>query len=408
MVATPDQFATPAGNGSATTGVLTWATPPKPGTKVIVMIVTSVLPTGVADNGTPVTNFVNDANINAGGRNLTIWHADNVNPSGAYNVTASFSGSQTSMMQGASFWGVAPGAALPVNQVATASGSGTAVSVGTAPTGASSGNNALYVGGFGDLSLLASETITTTWGNTGGFPAQEIGRNVVGNAGYSPGVLAFRQSQITGAQTATWTLGDSVTWLAALCVYPLIVSAPPISAPVYQAGATPQQGDAASLWVNPNAFFQQRVVARLVQQNGTTSISNVAETTVGFDTALEDPYAGFNSGGSSWVCPANLGGWYHITATVFMAAAPSAHISLVLRFRYGNWLNTSLFTPAALTYTPLATTTPGCGVLSGVVYLAPQDPVFLQATLLNAGAALSTVATTVGQQSTMEFLWLFG
>ena len=56
------------------------------------------------------------------------------------------------------------------------------------------------------------------------------------------------------------------------------MTTPAPSVPSFLAGFGPQQSDMQSLWVNPAAFFQQKVVFRATQTTTATTLPSMAVT----------------------------------------------------------------------------------------------------------------------------------
>jgi hypothetical protein len=400
MTATLDQPGTTVITASATTAVMTFGINPKRGTKVIVLVVSSSQPTGVADNGSTVTNFVVDSAVSGGGLVTSVWHGDTIYQpsSGGYTVTATFSGTVKSTIAGGAWWGLAPGTPM-TTQLSSGTATSTSVSSGAVST-VEPATYALYVGVFGDASALNPETITPTWTSATVLASQTNGSA----AGYCAG---FSYKASLGAQTATWTLGDSVLWQSILLAYPVTIVTPSPIVPLFQPGFGPQQGDFAALWPAAAGFAQQRVVARMIQQTTTTTLASAfaTSTTIGYDTVLEDPYNGWNNSSHVWFAPTGYSGYYLVTAQVFTAASSTAGVGLLLNILCTN-TNSAAF---IITVTMLPTATVGCGEAAALIYLVGgQDGVYVTAQQQNATNTLATTSATFGQQSTLDVVWVYG
>lgn len=171
--------------------------------------------------------------------------------------------------------------------------------------------------------------------------------------------------------------------------------------PAFPAGYPPQQADFTTWWQDTSAFLQNKVVARVSQSvTATTLPHSGVQTVIGFDTILEDPYAGWvGSPFYEWRPPAGYSGWYQVTITVRTGFASGADL-----YVYVN-------TPALGASAPVGGLQLANSVNAGVsgtftTYLVGgQDAVQGVASLVNSGADIGT-SLTAGQQSTMEVAWL--
>ncbi len=183
------------------------------------------------------------------------------------------------------------------------------------------------------------------------------------------------------------------------------MTTPDPSVPDFLAGSGPQQSDMQSLWVNPAAFFQQRVIFRASQTAGVTNLPGAGTyTTIAYDTILEDPYSGWSSGAHNWTAPAGYSGWYQATCTVFVQAPGASGVGLKIQY-----LVASAGT-GTLTCTILPSAAPGAGEATWYFYLfGGQDAVSVQAGVQNASGILGGVNTSdspAGQVSTFELCWI--
>lgn len=189
-------------------GVITWPVNPTPGAKALIWVAQAGVSTpSVSDNGTTPATWVNDQSNTASSQGVWIFRADNITlpASGQFAVSVTGGG----MGGGETYLGLAPGGPAAANN---GTGTGTAVSTGAAtPTTAGS----VFFAAFQDHSTLNPETISAPGG---GFS------NVLTNTNGSSSQASAAADQIlsntsTSAQTCTWTLGDSVTWNAAIACY---------------------------------------------------------------------------------------------------------------------------------------------------------------------------------------------
>lgn len=183
------------------------------------------------------------------------------------------------------------------------------------------------------------------------------------------------------------------------------MTTPVPSVPDFLAGSGPQQSDMQSLWVNPAAFFQQRVIFRASQTSGATSLPAAGTyETITYNNIIEDPYSGWNGSTHAWTPPAGYSGWYQFTATVIMQSPGAAGVGLKIQI-----LDAAVST-GPLTVTMLPSAAVGGGEATFYVYLiGGQDGVAVQAGLQNSSGAVSTNATaTSGQAPTFEACWISG
>jgi hypothetical protein len=90
-------------------------------------------------------------------------------------------------------------------------------------------------------------------------------------------------------------------------------------APDFIAGYAPVTTDFDNWIQAPFEFLTTKVVFRAQLEGGMSLV--VGENQVFYDTVLEDPYSGWNSGTGEWECPAGCSGWYEVTLTSFTNSA---------------------------------------------------------------------------------------
>lgn len=222
-----------ATNAGAGPMVITWTANPALGSKVLVAVFGSTnVPSSVVDNGSTPSSFTQDAIVTASGHSSMIYRADNITlpAAGSYAVTVNFASSTTASGGGVAYLGVKPGGPTATN---TGTATGTAVSSG-AVTPAAPGALAFAV--FDDHSGLNPETITlTSAGYTERFTQ-------VNGSAFNAGGCADALLSTAAATTATWTLGDSVLWGAAIAVYDATVTSPATPNPAAEAFVGPPGG----------------------------------------------------------------------------------------------------------------------------------------------------------------------
>ena len=207
-MASRGQISTLAQVGSGTSLATSWGTNPTAGSKVLLFVQCASVPTSVVDNGVTPTTYTLDKSTLAG-KGVHIYHADNISlpAAGAYQVTVNVQVAGTIQVIGIEYIGAATG-----GPVATNNGGATGTAVSTGAAGGSEGS--IYFGGFSDASALNPETITFNSGPT----FTEQARNTNGSS-FWPMAMADAIIAGGGSQSIAWTLGDSVAWGAALCVY---------------------------------------------------------------------------------------------------------------------------------------------------------------------------------------------
>lgn len=86
---------------------------------------------------------------------------------------------------------------------------------------------------------------------------------------------------------------------------------PPPSVPVFPAGYGPLPAD-FNTWIQaPFGFLTAQTVLRVQQSTGQGPFGTNTFNTITYDTVLEDPFSGWDSGSSKYTVP--FTGWYEIT-----------------------------------------------------------------------------------------------
>jgi hypothetical protein len=208
MTVSRGQIGTLVQVGTGLVAYATWSTNPTAGNTILLFVQTAGTIVSVVDNGSAPRTFTADVS-NTSNTGAYIFRANNITlpSSGTYRVTITLTGgSSTIQGGGVEYIGMATGGPTVVH---SPTGTGTAVSTG----GASPANaGGLVFGGFSDLSGLNPETVTFG----GSAPQVEQFRNTNGSS-YWP--MAVADALTGGSQTFAWTLGDSVSWSAAIASY---------------------------------------------------------------------------------------------------------------------------------------------------------------------------------------------
>lgn len=167
--------------------------------------------------------------------------------------------------------------------------------------------------------------------------------------------------------------------------------------PVFPPGYQPQNADFTLWWFDTAAFLETKMAFRGDQENAATTIPDTgAVTTIGLDTAIEDPYGGFNATTHLWTPPAGYSGWFDVCYTLRTAAqAANGMLQIVMAGTYSYAIDQAL-----------GSTSTGAGISAQFrCYLVGgQDSIGLAAQLKNATANLNT-SITAGLRSTMEIMW---
>lgn len=206
-----------------------------------------------------------------------------------------------------------------------------------------------------------------------------------------PGYVAAPQP---GTAWYSGTFSSASAYTAGIVALRGLPAASP-SLPSYNAGTGWQQGDMNTVFTSPLGFFQQRTIFRATQTTTTTSFATGtpgAASTIAFDTVLEDPYQGWNTGTFAWLAP--LTGWYQVTSTISVGNA-AANTTLTME----------IISPAQTGGNAgLIMSTTG-GAIQGTSYvflIAGQDSVSVEAFQVG-GSNLSTVNSP---PSSVEITWV--
>lgn len=213
-VAIFDQPATGRADASVSSAVYTWPVNPTAGSTVLIALsATDFGVSSAVDNGTSPTTFSIDLALAPGaisGKYILRGNNITLPASGNYHVTVTFGGTNNfTSGEGASFLGLASGAASATNTNTATSTSASTGNVTPPATGS------LLYGGVTTASSLNPETITLT---TAG--AATVYTNTNG-ASFLAGSWAYKPVTTTTAQGLAWTLGDSVSWGGYVAVYAL-------------------------------------------------------------------------------------------------------------------------------------------------------------------------------------------
>jgi hypothetical protein len=126
------------------------------------------------------------------------------------------------------------------------------------------------------------------------------------------------------------------------------------------------------------------------EQDTAQSFAATTETTMIWDTILEDPYGGWNSGTQAWYAP--VSGWFAVTSTLIIATASSTQT-----------LSNTIYLTGATEYTASAVQVPstapgGSCATFWVPMIAGTD--YVQILLYNTAAGQTDAGQ--GQRSTFE------
>jgi hypothetical protein len=169
--------------------------------------------------------------------------------------------------------------------------------------------------------------------------------------------------------------------------------------PHFLAGTGPAATDMDTLVYQTMSFLQNRIVLRVSQTTTATTLPSAGtQTTIAFDTVLEDPYSGWNSGTHSWTPPEGYVGWYDFTFTLrTVTVANLVDLSGVI-IAAGTAYDVSI---------KQGQSNAGAGVYASVTaYLVGGEPsASCAGRLLNSGVNIST-SLVAGQNSTFEITWI--
>jgi hypothetical protein len=186
------------------------------------------------------------------------------------------------------------------------------------------------------------------------------------------------------------------------------VTTPAPSVPDFLAGYGPQQSDMQSLWTNPAAFFQQRIIFRATQATTATSLpASAAITTIAFDNIIEDPYAGWNASTHQWLSPPGFSGFYQVTLTVAIVGTGASGVMLSPYVQTTGAAG-NLAQSVQLGATLCSSSAESAVESTWYVYLVGgHDSVYGAANIENSSSAVLT-NLTAGYNSSMEIVWISG
>jgi hypothetical protein len=121
--------------------------------------------------------------------------------------------------------------------------------------------------------------------------------------------------------------------------------APP-AIPVFPAGYGPLPSDMDNWIQSPLGFQTQGIVFR-AERHASQSLAAPGNTTILWDTVLEDPYSGYSSGSGEWTAP--YSGYYAVSVTIVVTPGLGANIGAGI-----TTIETVYKTSAALTSSALA------------------------------------------------------
>ena len=167
----------------------------------------------------------------------------------------------------------------------------------------------------------------------------------------------------------------------------------PPAVPVFPAGYAPLPADFNS-WVQaPFQALTSRVVFRAAKTTAQTLAAGT-NTAIAFNSIIEDPYSGWNSGTNTWTPPAAWSGTYVVSAGIFVAGTTGVRLAVSVGLN-----GSSLYTLCSA----WANTSPSnavCGE-APVQLVGGQD----QISVLGFASAAVAVGTAAGQQCTVEITW---
>lgn len=175
---------------------------------------------------------------------------------------------------------------------------------GSVPTGGGGGGSGGSGGAGGNGHSGVSGGAGGSAGSGGGAAGgQGSPLGAGGQAGFAPG--AGGGGGAAGAPGGFGAAGQ-VQLTYTLAAQPVV--------PYFQAGFAPLNSD-FDQWIQaPNAFLASKVVFRAELTNALALING--DTLIPFDSILEDPFSGWASGSSEWLCPAGYTGTYDVALTI--------------------------------------------------------------------------------------------
>jgi hypothetical protein len=297
----------------------------------------------------------------------------------------------------------------------SAAGGGGALAIGVTTyggAGALAGSNTVsYAGGAGGNGSI----FYGTGGGGGGSGGNSSAGNAGGNGGASggAGALAVAGGGSGGAGSAAGAgaaggapgggggggsyQGAGGNGAAGQVQLTYTVSLEP-AIPVFVAGYSPQPADMDSWIQAPFSFLTSKVVFRAELSNALTLAQNAA-TLIPYNVIDEDPYAGWQSATSQWLCPAGCTGTYEVSVTCSMGIAPDVTTALQPQL----YLNGSYIYTLATTWAPTAQPCLVSGSFPIQLY-GGQDLISAYAYLQSSAA--NSAITTAGQRCTIEVTWI--
>lgn len=205
-----------------------------------------------------------------------------------------------------------------------------------------------------------------------------------GQAGFAPGAGGGGG---TGGANGGFGAAGQVQLTYTLTTQPVV--------PYFPAGYKPLNSD-FDQWIQaPDSFLTTKVAFR-AELTVPLSLAN-GDTLIPFDSILEDPFSGWESGSSQWLCPAGYAATYDVALTVSCAAQGPQP---VVQARVGVNSAAQEFT-VDKAWVP-ASTVPGIASGSCQVQLyGGTDSVQGYVHLSNTGNAV----TTAGQRCQMTIMW---
>jgi hypothetical protein len=167
--------------------------------------------------------------------------------------------------------------------------------------------------------------------------------------------------------------------------------------PTFDAGYSPLPADMDSWIQSPFTFLTSKVVFRAELSASFTLVSGSA-LAIPFNVIDEDPYAGWQSATSSWLCPAGCTGTYEVSVTVSMGDAPDGTTALSAQL----WLNGNYIYTLGTSWA--STTQPSLASGSAPIQLyGGQDEIYGYAYLQSS--ANNSAVLTAGQRCSVEVTW---
>jgi hypothetical protein len=165
---------------------------------------------------------------------------------------------------------------------------------------------------------------------------------------------------------------------------------PPPPVPLFPAGYGPYPADFDGWVQSPFGFLTQDVVFR-AERHASQTLTSSANTTIDYDTVLEDPFSGWSGSSFRWTAP--FTGWYLVTVTATCSTATGVIAALTgttETLQRGNLqsMNSSLF---------------GGATAAQIVPLAGGSDYVYGSTFVNVSTTTNTVN---GRYSTIEITFV--